>query len=80
MNADFPDAVTEFDTDLVSQAVQETANIQIEKAWRQILLLLGRLTAEERHIGRPLRGHAKIGCHCRYCKAVLSNQIILLDE
>lgn len=30
--------------------------------------------------GRILRGHTKVGCLCRYCKAVLSRQIILKDE
>lgn len=27
--------------------------------------------------GRILRGHTKIGCHCRYCKGVLSGRITL---
>lgn len=27
--------------------------------------------------GRILRGHTKIGCHCRYCKNSLSGRIVL---
>ena len=73
-------AVTAMDTDLISDAVFRTGSAMHEASWKRILKLLAALTEEERHIGRPLRGHTKIGCHCRYCRSVLSNRIVLNGE